>query len=127
MTISPSEVVTVAGPGSIPQNRTRPRRTKPNANSPTCIRESCSRLVTKSGHVYCSFICGAIAKELERAQRICETLGPDAPMAVELWTEAVAVSDGWSRVSQLDRLLYQAAREAGLTDEAWRAIKEGTA
>jgi hypothetical protein len=46
-------------------------------------------------------------------------------MPSEMWAEAVALSDGWTRHLELDRRLYLAASEVGITDEQWRSIKEG--
>jgi hypothetical protein len=107
------------------RTRTR-RRSKPLSSSKPCAREGCRGLITKSGgHTYCSFVCRAIARELERAQRVCEALGPDSPMVLELWTETVALSDAWSRHIALDRRLYREVMSVGITDEQWRAIKDG--
>jgi hypothetical protein len=72
----------------------------------------------------CSFVCKVIAAELDKARRICEALGTEG-MPSEMWTEAVALSDCWSRYLELDRRLYRAAGEVGFTDEQWTAIKEG--
>jgi hypothetical protein len=66
-----------------------------------------------------------IASELGKAQRLCEALGSDG-MSSDLWTEAVALSDCWSRYLELDRRIYRAAAEVGFTDEHWQAIKDGT-
>ena len=100
------------------------RGRRPNPPRP-CPREGCQGSIRPSGHEHCSFICGAIAQELERAQRVCEAIGPGTPLASELWAEAVALSDGWSRHIELDRRLYREALSVGFTREQWQAIKDG--
>lgn len=47
-------------------------------------------------------------------------------MLSELWAEAVALSDGFTRYIELDRRLYREASSVGITEEQWRAIKEGS-
>lgn len=79
----------------------------------------------RPGGKHCTFVYKVIASELDKVQRICEALGIDG-LTPDLWTEAVALSDCWSRYLELDRRLYRAAVEVGFTDESWRAIKDGS-
>lgn len=61
-----------------------------------CAREGCRVFPPSLGDGHCSLICKAIDEELTRAQRLCQALGADAPMASKLWAETVALSDGWT-------------------------------
>ncbi len=76
-------------------------------------------------HRYCSFICKVIDREVSATQRVCEAVGTDSPLAAELWAQAVAVSDSWSRFVELDREVLRQARSVGFTAEQWAAVKDG--
>lgn len=98
---------------------TRRKRTHRGNRKPAqrpCSREGCQGR-TRGDNKYCGFVCKVVSAELNNAQRICEYLGVDTPMISELWAEAVALSDCWSRYLELDRRLYKAAVEVGINDE----------
>jgi hypothetical protein len=102
----------------------RKRRGRRKSSQKPCAREGCHGK-SSPPNGYCSFVCKVIASELDKAQRICEALGAGG-LTSDLWTEAVALSDCWTRYLELDRRLYRAAVEVGITDEQWTAIKDGT-
>jgi hypothetical protein len=99
-----------------PQPRTRGPRT-----GARCSRDGCPRVVSpKRTHSTCSLACGAVVDELANAQRVCAATGDG-----EHWAAAVALSDALTALRVSDRRVYRAARDIGLTDEQWRAIKHG--
>lgn len=89
-----------------------------------CIRKGCPRFVPKrkQHHDACSFICSAIAREMEMAQRVCAATGD-----TELWTATEDLNTAFTAYFRSNRRVYDAAREVGITDQQWRAIKDGTA
>src|SRR4051812_3994881 len=97
-----NDTTPAAGP-----KRKRRGRHKP-AKRP-CAREGCQGR-TSGDNKHCCFVCKVIAAELDKAQRICEYLGAEG-LTSDLWTEAVALSDCWSRYLEIDRRLYRAAVE----------------
>ncbi len=107
------------------RKRTRRGRSRPPGPSRNpCGREGCPKSAN-AGYQHCCFVCTAIAQELERVQRVCQVLGPGTPLVSELWTETVALSDGWTRCLELERNLFDAARSVGVTGKQWQAIKAG--
>lgn len=90
----------------------------------TCARETCGRR-TSSGRSFCTPLCRAITVELDRAQRVCQALGAQTPLVSQLWAEAVALNDGYTKLREIDRQLYEQAQSVGFTAEQWRAVKEG--
>ncbi|ABG98333.1 hypothetical protein RHA1_ro06560 [Rhodococcus jostii RHA1] len=74
----------------------------------------------------CSYLCRAIAQELENTQRTCEYIG-DTPLTTELWTEAVALSDACSRYLELGYQLRIKAMEVGISPKQWQEIRKGRA
>jgi len=91
-----------------------------------CVRDGCYRNVTKGNWDHCSFMCKAVDNEMVRAQRVCDAVGPSAGTG-ELWAAVVEMSDAWTRFQMLDKKIYDAAREAGITSDQWMAIKLGEA
>lgn len=66
-------------------------------------------------------ICSVVHYELERAQRLCE-----ATKDTEHWLAAVALNDALTEFYRSDRRIYEAAREVGVSDQQWHALKHGT-
>jgi hypothetical protein len=97
-------------------------RRKPVPSGP-CPREGCTRS-TVDGYEYCSYFCRVLNRELDSAQRVCEVVGA-AGRTAELWASIVAAADGWSEYQQLQMEIHEAALSVGMTEEQWRAIKEG--
>jgi hypothetical protein len=56
-----------------------------------------------------------------RAQRVCEVTRD-----TDLWLAAVDLNDALTAYFRSNVRVYNAAREVGITDETWRAIKDGT-
>lgn len=108
------------GPPGRASDGPHPARQRP------CAREGCSELISSSKNRYCSFLCKVVEREVVGAQRLCEALGTDTPTVPELWAEAVALSDAWSRYRGIERALFRRAQSVGVTDEQWQAIKEGS-
>ena len=106
-----------AGPRTAPRKR---RRRSKKRRPTVCCREGCDRGRGRD-HPACSYLCAVVAQELERAQRLCEALGGDT----EHWLAVVALNDALTAYWTSDKRVYLAAREVGLTDEQWRAIKRG--
>jgi hypothetical protein len=73
-------------------------------------------------HDTCSLACGVVAGELERAQRACAAIGDG-----EHWAAAVALNDALTALRLSDSRVSHAAREVGITNEQWQAIKSGYA
>ncbi|WP_305093560.1 hypothetical protein [Prescottella sp. R16] len=91
----------------------------------SCPREGCPGK-SFDGKQHCSYLCQAIAKELESAQRICEFFG-DSELTTEIWTEAVALSDDCSRYLELGYQQRIKVLEAGITPRQWQDIRKGRA
>lgn len=64
----------------------------------------------------------AVDGKMTEVQRQCEALG-GSPMSAELWTTAVELNDTLTQVGKLELRMRQAAREAGITDSQWNAIR----
>ncbi|WP_420880749.1 hypothetical protein [Rhodococcus sp. (in: high G+C Gram-positive bacteria)] len=88
-----------------------------------CPREGCPGK-SYNGKQYCSFLCEAIAQELDNAQRICEFFG-ESEETTEIWTGAVALSDDCSRYLELGYRLRLKALRSGLTPQQWQDIRKG--
>ena len=101
--------------------QTRPARQK-------CCREGCRRNVKTTGRTSfseyqaCSFLCAQVAKELDRAKRVCE-----ATQHTEHWQAAVSLNDALSAYLHSDTRIFRAAQKVGYTPQQWHAIKDGTA
>jgi hypothetical protein len=65
-------------------------------------------------------LCELVITELAEAQRMCAATGDG-----ELWSAAVGLNDALTAYRCTDSRVYHAAREVGITDEQWRAIKRG--
>jgi hypothetical protein len=103
-------------------HRQKPRRRRKRSTR-RCIREGCIRnLQPASPHLTCSLLCAVASQQLEQAQRLCQPLGGDT----EHWPAVVALNDALSAYYRSDPRIYRAAREVGITDEQWQAIKRGT-
>ena len=103
---------------------TRRRGCRGGKPRPKCAREGCTSRLRKGESSDCCFMCRLITEELKRTLNVCTALGAEG-VSSELWAEAVAVSDGWTRFLQLDRQLYRAALAVGITNEQYQAIKAG--
>jgi hypothetical protein len=102
------------------QKRSRRRKTHNE-----CLRESCPRgVLLNSGEVYCGALCRYVDRELSNAQRVCGAVGPGA-VTTELWLAAVSLSSALGEYQRLERKLSTAAREVGIDEAAWQAIRHG--
>lgn len=99
------------------------RPIKRYSKRPVCTREGCTGTISKPKSQHCSFICSAIDRQLDQAQRICTALGPDIALAAELYAEVVALNDTFTRVREIDSKLFQHAESVGFTREQWRSVK----
>lgn len=97
----------------------RKRKRRGRKTSGRCSRVGCTQVATGSNGSlrYCSGICRSMAKELEKAESVCKSVG-----APELWGAVVTLSDAVSTyVAELQRV-REAARSVGLTDDQWASI-----
>jgi hypothetical protein len=88
-----------------------------------CIREGCNRRARNGEWDTCCHLCRFLMEELDRAQRVCQTLGQDG---ADYWSSAVALSDALTEYYRSELRIYQAARSVGITEQQWHAIKRGT-
>ena len=87
----------------------------------SCVREGCNRIVPRHRvKPACSILCELVMTELAEAQRMCAVTGEG-----ELWSAVVALNDALTTYRCTDSRVYHAAREVGITDDQWRAIKRG--
>lgn len=101
-----------------------PRRPWSHSDSSRCQRPTCTRLTRRGKH--CSFACRAVHGELEKAQRICEAVGPGKASA-QLWASAVTMSDALSEIRSKEAYLKGIARSVGIPDATWLALVTGQA
>lgn len=79
---------------------------------PRCKREGCPRPKARGEEQYCTVLCYRIAKELQRAERMCRDAG-SSPASTELWVSAVALADAlseYARAQHQVRLMMLAQR-----------------
>lgn len=88
---------------------------------PTCAREGCkTKVPVGSKYPTCCTLCGLVCVEMENAENVCRVTGD-----TELWAAAVALNDALTEHRAQFGRVIKAAREAGITDEQWPAIKRG--
>lgn len=89
-----------------------------------CAREGCGNEIPQVNdkHRYCTYLCVSVARELEQAQRVCEAIGAGTS---DLWSAAVALSDALSGYLAVERQVYQAATDVGVTPQQWAALQGG--
>jgi hypothetical protein len=104
------------------RKRTRRGNPRPPTGERTsCVREGCNRIVPRHRvKPACSILCELVITELAEAQRMCAATGDG-----ELWSAAVGLNDALTAYRCTDSRVYHAAREVGITDDQWRAIKRG--
>jgi hypothetical protein len=97
-------------------------RHKPQtAERAACTRQGCTRVVPRNRVDACSSLCELVIQELAEAERVCAATGDG-----ELWSAVVALNDALPTYRLSDTRVYRVAREVGINDEQWRAIKHGT-
>ena len=88
-----------------------------------CIREGCDVTVPRNrrdNFDTCSHGCDAVQRNMTEARYLCTATGDG-----KLWADAVAMSDALTTYREGETRAYVAAREAGITNGQWRAIKRG--
>jgi hypothetical protein len=61
-----------------------------------------------------------VISELLSAENVCAATGDG-----QHWAAVVALSDALTAYRESDNRVYRAARDTGLNDEQWHAIKRG--
>jgi hypothetical protein len=97
------------------------RRKPPPAERAVCTRDGCSRVVPRSRVDACSSLCELVVTELAEAQRVVTATGDG-----ELWSAVVGLNEALTTYRLSDTRVYRVARSVGISDEGWRAIKQGT-
>lgn len=88
-----------------------------------CAREGCPRIIPRhrlDKWDTCTNTCKEVVGELARAQRVCAATGDG-----EHWSLAVALNDALTQYRLNETRMYHAARDVGISNDRWDAIKRG--
>ena len=71
-------------------------------------------------------MCQTLTTEMDKTERLVRAVGSN-PTTSALWAAIVTASDAWTEYGTFNQVLVDVAKEAGITRDAWEAIRDGSA